>query len=406
MTAVSSSHVMTGRKHAIAWAGLAIVLTALNLRTAVTGFTPLLEIIGTDLGFSVTLAGLLGTVPAVSFAVFGFLAPAVTRRFGLERTAMVALALTALSLALRAFSPDALILVLSTILALAGIGAANVVIVPLVKAWFPDRLALWTSLYLILMQTGQFTAPLVAVPVADAVSWQVSVGIWAVPAAFAAVVWLVVAVRMPEARRRRESAQGSGTKPRIAGSPTTWGLVVLFAMISLSNYCIITWVPAVLTDAGGDAALGGVMVAVYSAWGVVAAFVVPHIGMRLANPFAIVITCAIFLVVGYAGLLIAPLEGALAWVCALGVGVSAFPLCMTLINIRTRTPQTASAVSGFVQGIGYALASIGPIGLGIIREATDSWTVPLVVLAASAIPGVFAGWFACRPRYVEDAAEE
>ncbi|MGW8532054.1 hypothetical protein ACWGL3_30110, partial [Nocardiopsis sp. NPDC055824] len=57
------------------------------------------------------------------------------------------------------------------------IGAANVVIVPLVKAWFSGRLALWTSLYLLLMQTGQFVAPLLAVPVAEATSWRFSVGI-------------------------------------------------------------------------------------------------------------------------------------------------------------------------------------------------------------------------------------
>src|SRR5690606_15686629 len=99
-TAVSRS---VRRSH-IVLAGAAIALTAVNLRTAVTGFTPLLEIIGADLGYGVTLAGLLGTLPAVSFGIFGFLAPAVTKRFGLERSAAVALSLTAMSLVLRAFA--------------------------------------------------------------------------------------------------------------------------------------------------------------------------------------------------------------------------------------------------------------------------------------------------------------
>ena len=187
MATLSPTRVPAGRVRLTLWAGLAVALTAINLRTAVTGFTPLLETIGADLGYGVAVAGLLGTVPAVSFGLFGFLAPVVTRRFGLERTATVALGLTALSLVLRAVSPSTGWLVASTVLALAGIGAANVVIVPLVKAWFPDRIALWTSLYLILMQTGQFVAPLLAVPVAEATSWRFSVGIWAGPAALAAV---------------------------------------------------------------------------------------------------------------------------------------------------------------------------------------------------------------------------
>lgn len=402
MATLSPTRVPAGRVRLTLWAGLAVALTAINLRTAVTGFTPLLETIGADLGYGVAVAGLLGTVPAVSFGLFGFLAPVVTRRFGLERTATVALGLTALSLVLRAVSPSTGWLVASTVLALAGIGAANVVIVPLVKAWFPDRIALWTSLYLILMQTGQFVAPLLAVPVAEATSWRFSVGIWAGPAALAAVVWLVLATRLPADHHAPAATAGSGARPRIGRSSTVWGLVVLFAAISLSNYGIITWVPAVLTDAGGSAALGGTMVALYSAWGMVAALVVPHLATRMANPFVVVVVCAVVLVAGYLGLLLSPLDGTVLWMCALGIGVSTFPLCMTLINRRTRTPQSASAVSGFVQGIGYGLACFGPIGLGLLREATGSWSVPLLVLAATAVPGVVGGWFACRPRFVED----
>ena len=405
MTAPSRPFAAVRRRHQLLWAGFAIVVTAFNLRTAVTGFTPLLEIIGSDLAFGVMLAGLLGTIPAAAFGVFGFLAPAVTKRFGLERTAAVALAMTALSLVLRAFAPNSAVLILSTVLALAGIGAANVVVVPLVKAWFADRLALWTSLYLILMQTGQFLAPLIAVPLAVGATWRVSVGMWAAPAAVAAVAWFVLAITLPADGHPVVAAAATTARAPTRGRPSTvWGLMVLFAMLSLSNYAIITWLPSVLTDAGGSAELGGTMVALYSAWGMVAALVVPQLATRMANPFIVVVICAIALIVGYVGLLLSPVAGTLAWVCALGIGVSTFPLCMTLINRRTRTSQTASAVSGFVQGIGYAIACVGPIGLGLLHEATGSWTIPLLVLAATTVPGLVAGWFACRPRFVEDAA--
>lgn len=406
VTSAPPATVAVRRGHLVLWAGLAIAVTAVNLRTAVTGITPLLEIIGDDLGFGVTVAGLLGTVPAASFAVFGFLAPMVTRRFGLERTATVALGLTALSLLLRAFSETPLVLVLSTVLALAGIGAANVVIIPLVKVWFADRLALWTSLYLILLQTGQFVAPLLAVPVAEATTWRFSVGIWALPAAVAAAIWLILAIKLPADHHAPPAAGATAGRVRIARSSTAWGLVGLFAMTSIANYGIITWVPSILTDAGGSAALGGSMVALYSVWGVAAALVVPQLATRMTNPFPVVIICVIILVIGYLGMLFSPLGATVLWICALGIGVSAFPLCLTLINRRTRSAQSASAVSGFVQGIGYGIACFAPIGLGLLREATGSWTVPLIVLAATAIPGLIAGWFACRPRFVEDAGNE
>src|SRR5690606_40465566 len=48
---LTPSRVPARRGHQLAWAGVAVALTALNLRTAVTGFTPLLETIGADLGY-------------------------------------------------------------------------------------------------------------------------------------------------------------------------------------------------------------------------------------------------------------------------------------------------------------------------------------------------------------------
>jgi CP family cyanate transporter-like MFS transporter len=146
------------------------------------------------------------------------------------------------------------------------------------------------------------------------------------------------------------------------------------------------------------------MVGLYSVWGVLAALLVPLLATRLPNPFAVVVVCSDLLVAGYVGLLVAPLDGTVLWVCLLGVGVSSFPLCLTLINRRTRTPQSASAVSGFVQGIGYGLACLGPVGLGLLREYSGSWTAPLVVLCATAVPALVGGWFACRPRFVDDAS--
>jgi CP family cyanate transporter-like MFS transporter len=279
------------------------------------------------------------------------------------------------------------------------------VIVPLIKAWFADRIALWTSGYLLLLQTGQFVAPLLAVPVAEASSWRISVGMWAAPAAVAAVVWLTLAIKLP-ADHHVPAVARPVTQRQISRSTTTWGLIGLFAMVSVSNYSIITWAPAVLTDAGASAARGGAMLGLYSAWGVLAALVVPQLATRMRNPFAVVVACSALLVLGYVGLAVSPMDGTVIWMCALGLGVSTFPLCMTLINHRTRTPQSASTVSGFVQGIGYGLACFAPIGLGLVREATGSWTTPLVILAVTALPAVLAGWFACRPRFVEDAVLE
>ncbi|MGE8250258.1 MAG: MFS transporter, partial [Stenotrophomonas bentonitica] len=55
----------------------AILLAALNLRTAVTSLTPLLDVLGQTFGFGTTMTGVLGMLPTAAFALFGVTTPAV-----------------------------------------------------------------------------------------------------------------------------------------------------------------------------------------------------------------------------------------------------------------------------------------------------------------------------------------
>ncbi len=58
------------------------MLAALNLRPAITSFGALLEEVRDGLGMSGSVAGLLTSLPALCFAVFGVTAPRLARRFG------------------------------------------------------------------------------------------------------------------------------------------------------------------------------------------------------------------------------------------------------------------------------------------------------------------------------------
>ena len=383
---------------------IAIVLTALNLRTAVTGFTPLLETIGVDLGFGPSLYGLLGTIVTASFAVFGLLSAVVARRIGLDAAIALAVVLTTAGILLRAVSMDAASLVASTIVALVGVGSSNVLVVPLVKKYFSDHIKTMSSLYLALLQVGQFVAPLIAVPVALAAGWRWSIGMWAVPTAVAAVLWIIVAMR---ARRTPVEASAAPVSDRITGAwrtPLLWAMVLMLGMTALNVYAIITWLPTILVDAGADPASGGALLSLFSVFGLLAAFVVPPLTIRLRNPFAIVVVCTALMAAGYAGLLLAPGEGAIAWVVLLGLGVSTFPMCLTLVNVRTRTTGGATVLSGAMQGIGYGIACVGPLGIGLLYEATGGWGASYAVLFASLAVLLVAGAVACRPIMLEDQA--
>src|SRR3546814_17919200 len=95
------------------------------------------DVCSSDLGG--TMAGVLGMLPSAAFAVFGVATPAIAHRIGLERTALLAMALAALGLVLRSLAGGPGGLLFGSIVALAGMGMGNVVLPPLVKRYFADR---------------------------------------------------------------------------------------------------------------------------------------------------------------------------------------------------------------------------------------------------------------------------
>ena len=124
--------------------------------------------------------GLLGSAPPVCFAIFGVLTPLLARRLGLERLLVVAIVVLSVSLVLRGAASNAATLLAATVAIFAGVAVGNVVLPPLVKKYFPDRIGLVTTMYMTAMAVSTFLPPLVAMPVADAVGWRWALAQWGV----------------------------------------------------------------------------------------------------------------------------------------------------------------------------------------------------------------------------------
>lgn len=383
----------------------AIIMSALTLRVAVTAFSPLAERIGQEIGYSTAIIGVFGMIPTLMFSLSGVLTPLLVTRIGLERTALVAMLAAGAGMLIRVLVSGTGELLGFSALALAGMGIGNVVIPPLVKRYFPDRVAIMSALYITMVQLGTVIPALIAVPVADTQGWRISLGLWAITGFLAAVPWLGVL-------RGRERADGDRAvvlpgAPEKAGqvwrSPVAWGMAGMFGMTSLSTYAVFAWLPAIFADAGASAAFGGSMVALFSLMGLVASLTAPTVAARLHNPFPVVVGCALCFLVAYGGLLIAPMSAPLLWVIILGLGPSTFPMALTLINLRTRTQAGSSALSGFTQGVGYAVACAGPVLFGTLHTATGGWAAPFGLLSVAVLVLLIAAWQACKPRMLEDS---
>lgn len=393
---------------------LGVVLVALNLRIAVASVSPILDLVRADVALSATEAGLLGTIPVVSFAAFGSVTPVLARRVGLEPLLIAAMLLSVTGEIVRSGTSTAAGFLGWSVIALAGMGMGNVLLPPVVKRYFPDRIGVVTSVYSVTMSFSTAVPALLAVPVAERLGWRASLSLWAAVGVLAAIPWVVVIVRSAAARSALGGLlrRGPATTPaltsrhrqggRVWRSPLAWGMAVTFAMNSLDSYAMFAWLPQILIDGGTSPHAAGVWLSVFAILGLPPALVAPIAAARMKNPIPLVVVFVTCWAVSYVGLLVAPGGPVGLWVVLGGLGPGAFPVLLALINLRTRTSAGAASLSGFTQGVGYAIAGTGPLLIGVLYDATGSWTAPLLLLLGTLVVLLAAATVACRPVMLED----
>ena len=383
---------------------------ALNVRTAVSSLSPIIPFIRDDFELSNLAVSFLGMLPPLGFALSGLIAPIITRRIGLEAALLTLLATIALGSVIRAVSGDWSLLSVGTMLALVGMGMGNVLLPVVVRKYFPDRIGSMTALYLVIVSIGAFSPPLIAVPVAEAAGWRVSLGQWAVVALIASIPWLF-ALRQNKVEEpvvtQALTIPISVRHVKIWKSPTAMAMVVIWAVSALNGYAIFAWLPQILMDESGSTpAEAGILLALYAAMGIPAALSMPVLAVRYPNQAPLIYLSGILFFVGYGGLIFLPGFWSWAWVLLAGLGPILFPLNLALFNIRTKSQETLLRISGFAQGFGYLAAAMGPLVIGVLHELTGTWTSSLWFLFLTAIPAMLAGRVIARQKTIDEELEQ
>ncbi|GGY01036.1 CynX/NimT family MFS transporter [Streptomyces anandii] len=410
-----------------------IVLSALNLRPAITSLGALLEEVRDGLGMSGSVAGVLTSVPPLCFAVFGVMAPRLARRFGLPAVVCAGMTAITAGLLIRPYAGGTFAFVAASALALMGIAVSNVLMPVIVKRWFPDRVGSMTGLYSMALALGTSAAAAATVPLTGALGggWQAGLAAWAALAAVAVLPWLPLIRERGSADRGRGSApsgraragrepardEGSGAGEerapareaqspalRITRSRTAWALAVFFGLQATAAYITMGWMAQIFRDAGVPAGTAGLLLAVTMVMGVPLAFVIPRVATRLPRQGPIVLVLGVCGLAGYAGLYFAPAAGAWAWALLLGVSNCAFPLALTMVGMRARTGAGVAQLSAFAQSTGYLISIPGPLLVGVLYQSSGGWGLPIALMAALMIPQMVVGCLAGRDRTVEEEA--
>ncbi|MGH3368438.1 MAG: CynX/NimT family MFS transporter [Nocardioidaceae bacterium] len=376
-----------------------IVVLGFNLRPAALSIGPVLDEVTGELGMSGATAGLLTTLPVLAFAVVGALAPELARRAGVHRVTLTSLGAVVVGLGVRARVEETWLFLAMSLLALAGMATANVLLPSLVRLHFPDRVGLLTSLYTTALALGLTAASALTVPIAEQLgSWRWGLLAWAATALVAALPWIAL-IRHD---RAPEKVPHTITLRQVARTRLGWAMALFFGLQSLQAYSIFGWFAQVYRDAGFSPATAGLLLGVITAMSIPLSFLIPTWAARLHDQSWLIVGLVACYPVGYLGLVLAPVAGAWAWAVLVGTATSVFPLVLTLIGLRARTSEGTAALSGFTQSVGYLLSAVGPLGMGVLYEASGGWTVPLSVLCVLVLPQLVAGLTVARPSYLED----
>jgi CP family cyanate transporter-like MFS transporter len=373
---------------------LGVVLLALNLRAAIAGLAPLLPDVRIDLGLASGTAGLLTTLPVLCFGLLSPFAALLGRRIGIEAALLLAM-LGIVAGSLVRTVPGFWWMVAGTAVVGAGITVGNVLVPSIVKQDFPDRQGPVTALTTAALTGGAALAAAATAPLAHTgLGWRGALLLVGGLAAVAAVAWL------PQLRHRHVAPMVRLGGTAVLRSPITWQLAVFMGMQSLTYYAVLAWLPTLLRDGGVSVAGAGWALALFNLLGIATAVAAPALAARRRDQRGLALLACATWAVSLLGLLLLP-SLYLLWAALAGLAQGAgIGLALALLVLRARTPESARDLSGAVQSVGYLLGSTGPVVLGVLHDASDGWTVPLVALCLAIALMAVAALGAGRDRQV------
>jgi CP family cyanate transporter-like MFS transporter len=374
----------------------ALVLAALCARGPFAAVGPLIRELSDELSLSTGALAVVTSLPLVCFALISPFAPALAARIGVHRAVLAGLAVLTVGVALRLGGVIGLFL--GTVVLTGGIAVVNVLLPAAARAEYGARSAAVVGATTAAMALSASVGAGLAQPLSHlAGSANIGLFLWIVPALAA-----LLAVGLLAARRPHEPAQAPQRQTRLAILRDRVALAVMlfFGLQSLSFYAMLTWLPDILeAEAGISPVAAGGLLAVATVLGAPASLIVPPLAARRPSQVPWVLGAGSLLAVALAGLVLAPAAAPVLWSVLYGLGTGmAFPLAFTLILERTRDVGQTGRLSAAAQSAGYLVAAAGPLGLGLLHEATGGWTTGLVVLFLALLAQTAVGVLGARPR--------
>jgi CP family cyanate transporter-like MFS transporter len=384
---------------------VALVAVAANLRPAIAGVPPLVPQIETELHLSNAWLGVLTLLPVLCMGVFAPVAHWASTIWGSAPVVMVATVLLTIGSAMRLGGSNVLVLYIATLVVGIGIAVVGTLLPRLVKTLFPpERVGLITGVYMLAIMLGATIGAGLSEPLATALgSWEESLAAWSLLGVVGLVVWAPLALVVW--RHRAEATAQSVGSALPWRSPTAWLIAAYLVTQSFAFYSTLAWMAPSYVKLGWEADDAGYLLSAFTAVQIVAGLLMPVVSDRVRDLRLLLIPSTIAAALGLIGIGVAPTAAPWFWAALIGFGQgSAFALALVLLVRFAATPHASGGLSAMGFLVGYGIASVGPLAMGALRDATGGFEVVWVVLAALMLPQLVICW-ALRPGLAKVGAE-
>lgn len=375
----------------------ALVLVSINLRPMLTGLGPVLDSIRDSLGLSGATIGMLITLPVLCFGAFAPFVPRLLRFNSPERLIMLAMAVLVFGIGLRSlFGVTGLFL--GTFIGGASISVVMVLLPGIIKQHFPTQAGMMMGVYSTALCIGAAISAGAAVPLENMLGgWRWALAFWLFPVLATMLVWRG---HIPEKQAVLQHKRSP--LPQLRRNRLAWQITLLLGLQSSIAYCVFGWLPVILIDRGLPPLTAGFVLSLTLGVQLISSPAAPWLATRGKDQRFTLLSMLSFTFIGLMGTFYAPISW--IWVSSLSLGLGlggVFSIALSLLVLRSPNAQVAAALSGMAQGVGYTIAAIAPLLMGLLHEFTGGWNSVAALFVLLVLGSAYFALSAGKARFIQ-----
>ncbi|MFZ2067151.1 MAG: MFS transporter [Xanthobacteraceae bacterium] len=372
------------------------------LRITVLAVPPVVPFLHADLHLSETGIGWLSSLPPMLFAIAAVPGALLIARCGMLPALLTGLLLSAAGSAARGAFASTASLFIATIVMGAGISIVQTVMPPLVRAWFPQRIGLATSVYTNGLLVGEvipvgLTIPLVLPLVHQ--SWRLDFVVWSVPV-LAVMLLVRLGARRPGASGMARAHQSIPQRRWWPDwhDPLIWRLGLILGSVNATYFVTNAFLPDLMIAAGRPDLVSSALAAI-NVGQLPASFLMLPLAERLVKQPWSYASTGLLATLCVVAMLVTRGYWIVFWAGLLGfTGAVTLILALALPSILSAADDVHRTTAGMFT-ISYSCAMVLSVIVGWLWDVTH---LPLVGFAPIALCGLVIAALASTVRRVDE----